>query len=157
MSDAYFERIDASHFCPTDHMGGGWDPTELHFSPIGGLLVHAIEEHLVDRGERLLLSRISFDILGRLANDVCEVHVESIRPGRTIELVEATLTIAGRAAVTARAWLLAPSDTSTIEGGGDQPLAAPETVADLPIDLVDGLDTFEELPPDGRRVGHMWV
>lgn len=36
-------------------------------------------------------------------------------------------------------------------------LAGPESVADLPIDLFDGLDTFDELPSDGRRVRHFWV
>lgn len=35
-------------------------------------------------------------------------------------------------------------------------LAEPETVADLPIDTFDGLDTFEDLPPDGRRVRDLW-
>jgi len=36
-------------------------------------------------------------------------------------------------------------------------LAAPETVADLPIDHFDGLDTFDELPSDGRRVKDVWA
>lgn len=35
-------------------------------------------------------------------------------------------------------------------------LAQPEAVADLPIDTFDGLDTFEDLPPDGRRVRDLW-
>ena len=51
-----------------------------------------IERYVADRpGARLIVSRISFDILGFLADDVCEVRLETIRPGRTIELVEATL------------------------------------------------------------------
>jgi hypothetical protein len=35
-------------------------------------------------------------------------------------------------------------------------LAAPEDVADLAIDHFDGLDTFEDLPGDGRCVRDMW-
>jgi hypothetical protein len=35
-------------------------------------------------------------------------------------------------------------------------LAAPETVAALPIDHFDGLDTFTDLPPDGRCVRDLW-
>jgi hypothetical protein len=35
-------------------------------------------------------------------------------------------------------------------------LAPPETVADLPIDHFDGLDTFEDLPRDGRCVCDLW-
>lgn len=35
-------------------------------------------------------------------------------------------------------------------------LAPPEEVADLPIDHFDGLDTFDDLPQDGRCVRDMW-
>lgn len=35
-------------------------------------------------------------------------------------------------------------------------LAPPEAVADLPIDHFDGLDTFDDLPQDGRCVRDMW-
>lgn len=35
-------------------------------------------------------------------------------------------------------------------------LAPPEAVADLPIDHLDGLDTFQDLPRDGRCVRDLW-
>ena len=35
-------------------------------------------------------------------------------------------------------------------------LADPEAVADLPIDHFDGLDTFDDLPRDGRCVRDLW-
>jgi hypothetical protein len=35
-------------------------------------------------------------------------------------------------------------------------LAAPEAVADLPIDHFDGLDAFDDLPRDGRCVRDLW-
>lgn len=35
-------------------------------------------------------------------------------------------------------------------------LAPPEDVADLPIDHFDGLDSFEDLPRDGRCVRDLW-
>lgn len=35
-------------------------------------------------------------------------------------------------------------------------LAAPEAVADLPIDHFDGLVSFEDVPRDGRCVRDMW-
>jgi hypothetical protein len=35
-------------------------------------------------------------------------------------------------------------------------LGDPEAVADLPIDHFDGLDTFDDLPPDGRCVRDLW-
>ncbi|MEO5919885.1 MAG: thioesterase family protein [Pseudolysinimonas sp.] len=138
---SYFERIGEHAFRPTAHAGGAWNPGELHFSPLGGLLVHAIERHAADRsGPPLIISRISFDILGFLADDVCEVVVETIRPGRTIELVEATLSIGGRVVTRARAWLLASIDTSVVAGGEDQPLPSPEGLPsrDLTAEWVGG-------------------
>ena len=35
-------------------------------------------------------------------------------------------------------------------------LADPDAVAELPIDHFDGLDTFDDLPSDGRCVKDMW-
>ena len=35
-------------------------------------------------------------------------------------------------------------------------LAEPEAVASIPIDHFDGLDTFEDLPRDGRSVADYW-
>ena len=35
-------------------------------------------------------------------------------------------------------------------------LADPAAVADMPIDRFDGLDTFTDLPRDGRQVRHLW-
>ncbi|MFF1921887.1 thioesterase family protein [Streptomyces sp. NPDC058221] len=127
---SYYERIDAHRFKPTAHASGAWSTDEVHFSPLGGLIVHAIESHLADRpGAALLLSRISFDILGRLALDECEIRVETIRPGRTIELVEAVAVIAGRPVVRARAWCLASVDTAAVAGGEADRLTDPETLA----------------------------
>ncbi|MFJ3588124.1 thioesterase family protein [Streptomyces sp. NPDC090231] len=127
---SYYERTDEHRFKPTAHASGAWSTDEVHFSPLGGLIVHAIDRHLADRpGERLLLSRISFDILGRLALDECEIRVETIRPGRTIELVEAVALIADRPVVRARAWCLAAIDTAEVAGGEADRLATPETLA----------------------------
>lgn len=137
---SYFERIDAHRYRPTQHASSAWEPDELHFSPLGGLIVHAIEQHAQHAAENasavMLLGRISFDILGRLADDVCEVRVETIRPGRTIELVEAALAIRGRVAVRARAWLLGTIDTGAIAGGDGASLAAPDTLAPWPMTSV---------------------
>ena len=39
---------------------------------------------------------------------------------------------------------------------GEKGLHDPEAVADLPVDHFDGLDTFKDLPGDGRCVRDMW-
>ncbi|MFD9882835.1 thioesterase family protein [Streptomyces alboflavus] len=126
---SYYEPVDAHRYKPTAHAGGAWSADEQHFSPLGGLIVHAIDRHLADRPDNgLLMSRISFDILGRPALDECEIRVETVRPGRTIELVEAVVLIGGRPVVRGRAWLLAALDTTAVEGGAGDRLTPPDAL-----------------------------
>ncbi|MEU2385335.1 thioesterase family protein [Streptomyces sp. NPDC012461] len=157
-SGSYYQPIDEHRYKPTAHASGAWDTDELHFSPLGGLIVHAIDRYLAGRPDNgLAPARISYDILGRLALDECEIRVETIRPGRTIELLEAVALIAGRPAVRARAWLLASADTSAVAGGPDDRLAPPETLAPWPMDsvwpggYVASLDVRPVAPPQPGR------
>ncbi|OKI06537.1 thioesterase family protein [Streptomyces sp. CB02056] len=135
--DSYYQRTGDHTYKPTVQAQGAWHPDEQHFSPLGGLIVHAIDRYRADQrradqqgagrpADGLALARISYDILGLIALDECEITVETVRPGRTIELVEATVTIGGRAVVRARAWFLAELDTTAVAGTHDEPLPAPE-------------------------------
>lgn len=36
-------------------------------------------------------------------------------------------------------------------------LAEPETVGNIVLDIFDGLNTFEDLPRDGRCISHVWA
>jgi hypothetical protein len=125
--DAYFVRLDDTHFRPTGYTGGAWAVDEQHISPMAGLIVHAVE--CAARDDEGVISRISLDILGVLPIDDVELRVSTIRPGRTIELVEVVVTSGGRPAVRARVWRLVRYDTSSVAGGAPAPLPAPDTVA----------------------------
>lgn len=156
--ESYFEAIDDHRYKPTAHASGAWDPNEQHFSPLGGLVVHAIDRHRAAEPDNgLLLSRISYDILGRLALDECEIRVKTIRPGRTIELLEAVVRIADRPVVRARAWFLAGLDTTAVAGGPDDRLAPPESLttwrmSDVwPGGYVTSLDVRPVAPPRPGR------
>lgn len=126
---SYFERLGDNRFKPTAHASGAWRSDEQHFSPLGGLIVHAIEcARAQHKRPGLLLSRVGFDILGRIALDEFDIRVETTRPGRTIELTEASVVIGGRTVVAARAWLLAPQNTSAVAGGEPDSLRRPESL-----------------------------
>ncbi|MEW5352205.1 thioesterase family protein [Streptomyces sp. 16-176A] len=161
--DSYYVRIDEHRFKPTAHASGAWDENELHFSPLGGLVAHVIERHLAARpAGGLVLSRISYDILGRLALEECEIRLETVRPGRTIELVEAVVTVADRPVVRARAWLLAEQDTSAVAGGAADPLTPPERLGPWPMaelwpgGYIASLDVRPVAPPRPGRTA-AWV
>lgn len=134
LTPGYFERLGPQRFTPTKHAVGAWGSDEQHFSPLGGLIVHSIERvRASEQRPGLLISRICFDILGRIALDEFDIHVETPRPGRTIELMEATVVIAGRPVVKARVWLLAAQDTSTVAGGEPDPLPPPDSLESWPM------------------------
>lgn len=83
-------------------------------APVSGLLAHALET--CSPRHDLAVSRVVFDILGSIPDGEVEVDARVVRPGRTIELVEAEMTVNSRTVVRATAWRLAVSDTTSIAG-----------------------------------------
>ncbi|GAA2826218.1 thioesterase family protein [Kitasatospora paracochleata] len=161
--DSYYQRVGEHRYKPTALAGGAWNVDEQHFSPLAGLTVHAIDHHLADRPDHgLTLARISYDILGRIALDECEITVETLRPGRTVELLEAVVTIADRPVVRARAWLLATLDTAAVADTPDGRLPAPEDVEPWAMnELWDGgyISSIEVRQPASARPGRAsaWI
>ncbi|MEO8511527.1 MAG: thioesterase family protein [Chloroflexota bacterium] len=132
--ESYFVRVDEQRFRPTPHTGGAWTPTEQHFSPIAGLLTHAIDRFVAMRDNPdLAMGSITFDILGTVAVEAFDVRVEVVRAGHTIELLQAEATARGRPFVRARAWRLAREDTREVAGGEPERLPPPSGVTPWPL------------------------
>lgn len=114
---AYWQRTGTRTYRPTEHVVGAWDRSTQHIAPALGLLAHEVE---LDRDRRrsdgLVLSRLSYDILGTVPLEEVEVTVELLRAGRTIELVRAAASHGGREVATLRAWLVEPGDTAALAG-----------------------------------------
>lgn len=165
MTDArgYFERTGTSGFVPTRHTGGAWADDEQHVSPLCGLLVHEIERARVAEGRPpLILGRVTFDILGKIGRGGFDISVEVLRPGRTIELMQATAIIDGRPVVSARAWYMLESDTVEVAGGHGDPLPEPDAVAPWamtevwPGGFIESVDTRAVRVPEPGR-GTTWI
>lgn len=120
---AFYRRIDDTTFHPTRHAQGVWREYEQHMGPASGLLAHALET--VHPRTDLQLCRISYEILGVIAAGDTEITVEVVKPGRTVEMLQALLTVDGRTAIRATGWRLAAFDTTSVAGGGSAPLAGP--------------------------------
>jgi len=132
VSDSYYRALGEGRYEPTIHAQGAWREDEQHMGAPSGLIAHCIERH--EPRPDMMLSRISYDILGVIDLAETRVHVETIRPGRTIELLEATLTTGERQqpAIRARAWRLQTSDTAQVAGGAPPPLVGHEDPGALP-------------------------
>lgn len=124
---SYYLPAGPDRYRSTHHAEGAWAPDQQHMGPVSGLLVRAIEA--CRPRPDLLVSRVAFDILGVIPAGEVEVSARVIRPGRTIELVEAELTAAGRVVVRATAWRLAISDTSAVAGADIPEMPGPDTAA----------------------------
>ncbi|OLR94015.1 thioesterase family protein [Actinokineospora bangkokensis] len=154
-ADSYFVRTGDTTFLPTVHTGGAWNTAEQHISPLIGLLAHA-----VDRGapSDKVVSRVSVDILGVIGMAEFEVAVRVLRPGRTVELVEATASAAGRSVAVARVWRLSTSDTAAVAGGAGPALPPPHDLPPHPITelwpggYIEGVDLRVVSGPEPGRV-----
>lgn len=159
---SYFERIDDSTFRATAHVGGAWETSEQHIAPALGLLAHLVEADRDRRGrDDLVIGRVSYDILGVLPIDTMETSIRILRPGRTIELVEASLRHGGRDAVVLRAWLLQPRDTRSLAGTDFPRISSPadtppwDPTSVWPGGLIASIETRREQVEPGRAT--YWV
>ena len=126
---AYFDRIDDRTFKPSPLTGGAWNLTEQHVAPALGLLTHLVERHCLERADDFAMARLSYDILGPLPIEPFEAEVHVVRSGRTVELMEASLSHNLRPVVRLRAWRLKPHDTENLAGTPLPRIAAPLDMA----------------------------
>ena len=99
---------------PTIHVQGAWNDNEQHLAASAGLIVHAISQH--EPRPEMQLARVTFDVYGFIPLRPTHVRVRTIRPGRTIELLEATFTVDERTIIVAHAWRLSTQETSAVAG-----------------------------------------
>jgi hypothetical protein len=138
MPDAFFEPTgDPGRFVATDHCAGSWSPTLQHAGPPAALLVRAVEALDPSFDAPPQVTRFAVDILGPVPIGKVEVSARISRPGRTVDLVEATLATDGRPAMVARAW-------RTRVAALDLPVPA----GPQPVDRLPGFPPGQvELPP----------
>jgi hypothetical protein len=126
--NAFYVRRGTDQFVSTLHTQGAWQPGEQHLAPASGLLLAEVERRLPSHK---LVSRASFDALGVIHSGEFSVDVQMVRPGRSIELIEARMRHGSVTSISARIWRLAASDTSSVQGIEWAPLPPPEAMAPL--------------------------
>lgn len=124
MPGAFYHRVGEARFEPTAFTAGPWSADAQHAGPPSALLVRAMERFGADPAVRL--ARVSVDVLGPVPLAPMDLEVRTIRPGRSVELVEATATVAGRPTLTARAWRMrrTPGDYPRVGGHAGPPVPA---------------------------------
>jgi hypothetical protein len=108
MNEAFYERSGESSFVATELTRGPWDPDAQHAGPPSALLGREIER--LDGAEGFQVGRIVFEILRPVPIGAVRVESRVLRPGRNVQLVEASLHGEAGELVRATAWLLRVSE-----------------------------------------------
>ncbi len=124
----FFETLGGGRYRATAHTTGPWDPRYQHGGPPSALLGRALEAE--QPRDDVMVARVTVEILGPIPVGDLSVTSAVVRPGRNVELVEATLTAGDRAVARASAWRVkrthgldrAPVATATVpEPSPDRP------------------------------------
>jgi hypothetical protein len=88
MNDSLFVR-DGDAYLPTETARGPWSPDALHGGPVAGLLSRGVEAH--DGGEAMTVARLTVELLRPVPVAPLTLSTTTLRPGRKVQLVGASL------------------------------------------------------------------
>ena len=114
---AYYLPLGDGRFEPTDATTSPWDATAQHGGPPTALLATCLDDAF-GRAE-MRVARISMDFLGLVLRTGLRVETRLIRPGKRVQLSEATMWAGDRAVATARVWHLATTGEAAGSRNGD--------------------------------------
>ena len=128
----FFEPLGDGRFRATPSTGGPWNPEHQHAGPPAALLGRALERCAPREG--MTFARCTFDILGPVPVGEVEVAARVVRPGRSVDLLEAELRAGGRVVMSVLAWRTALADAPAA-GADPEPPPRPPQPTPLPPQL----------------------
>lgn len=122
MQEAFYEIV-GDGFVATELTRGPWDPNAQHAGPPSALLGREIER--VEGGEGFQVARVTLEILRPVPIGPVRVEAEVVRPGKSVQMVEATLSGEEGALMVARAWRIRKAEISIPDDVVTTPEAPP--------------------------------
>ncbi len=110
MTESFYVQVDEHEYESTQNTAGPWEATSQHGGPPAALIGRAIE-NLGNRTD-VQVARITLEILRPVPVDRLQVTASIARPGKNVELVEASIAHEGRELVRATAWRIRTSHLS---------------------------------------------
>jgi hypothetical protein len=148
-ANSAFYRPSEGGFEASELTRGPWDGASQHASPPAALIGREIErlEGVGGSAAERQVARITFEILAPVPIGPMRVEADVVRPGRRVDMVEATLSDGdGRPLIRARAWRLLRRE---VEMPGDTPVR--DRPQPPPPGELERADTFF---PTGYDVGY---
>ena len=120
MPDSFYEP-DGDVFASTELTRGPWDPNFQHAGPPAALIGREVER--LEDADEFQVARISFEILRAVPIAPLRGDAKIARPGRRVQLVQATLSDEEGEVIRATAWRLrtAPVDLPELSREGAPP------------------------------------
>jgi len=150
--DAFFIADGADRFVATEHGRGPWSAAHLHAGPPSALLARAIERAAAD--SPAIVTRLTVELFAPVPVGPLEVVTSTLRAGRTVRRLEATLAAGGR--VLARASGLAiriqAVDFPPVKPEPRDPPPPPESGAPFAFPVFHGNATGYQTAVDARIV-----
>ncbi len=141
MSAAFYEK-HGDEFVATELTRGPWDPGAQHAGPPAALLGREIER--VGGAAGFQVGRITFEILGPVPIGPVRVEAEVVRPGRSVQMIETSLSSGEGTAMRARAWRIRTEAVELPAEAITQPAAPPGPEEGEPFEFF----------PTGQAVGY---
>jgi Thioesterase-like superfamily len=120
--EAFYE-IAGNGFVATELTRGPWDPGAQHAGPPSALLGREIEK--AEGGEGFQVARMTCEILRPVPIGPVTVEAEVVRPGRRVQMVEATLSSGDGELMKARAWRIRTGEIEIPNGVAPMPAPPP--------------------------------
>jgi Thioesterase-like superfamily len=135
--DSFYAELGDGRFASSPWTTGPWDPGSQHGGPPSALLARAVERHRA-RAD-MLVARVTVEIVRPVPVAQLVVDVELLRPGRSVEMLGATLSSDGTVVARATAWRVLRTEAHTVPDRHPQPPPLPDHGAFvLPAGWVDG-------------------
>jgi hypothetical protein len=118
-----FYETAGDAYLATELTRGPWDPGAQHAGPPSALIGREIER--LEGGEGFQVARVNFEILRPVPIGPVIVEARLVRPGRSVQLIEATLRDQENELMLARAWRIRTSHLELPPEVPDGPVAPP--------------------------------
>jgi hypothetical protein len=127
VTESFYVPLGEDRWQSTKHTIGPWDVGAQHGGPPSALLGHVMAA--CQPRDDMIITRFTCEILRAIPVGEITVRARVARPGRSVELLEATASAAGREVARASAWRVRRAEGVAVESRLPAPPALPEQQA----------------------------
>jgi hypothetical protein len=124
VADSFYVPLGDGRWQATVHTTGPWDAGTQHGGPPSALLGRAMQR--CEPRDDMMVARFTCEILRPIPVGEISVAVRLARPGRSVELLEATASADGREVAKASAWRVRRTDGAPVISNLPVPEALPD-------------------------------